>query len=179
MNRNKTKTIVLVAIFAAIFYLLSKYGTIKISSSIKFTFQNLPLYVSGILFGDIISATIGTIGMLLSQIYSEYGVTVTTVLWILPYTVAGFLSGRLYAMFKDKLVNPVYMFLYLAFINLCITFLNTIAQIIDALIFGYYSEQLIFGSIFIRILNALLISVLYTIIVPLIVKALKRINYFN
>ena len=105
--------------------------------------------------------------------------TVTTVLWILPYTVAGLLSGLLYNSFKTKINNPVFMFVYLAIVNLCITFLNTIAQIVDALVFGYYDERIIFGSILIRVVNALLISILYTGIIPILVRTLKKINYLN
>ena len=175
MIKQKTKVLVFVAVLSAIFYLLSIYGTLKISDSIKFTFQNLPLYIAGVLFGETLAATVGTVGMFLSQLLSQYGLTPTTIFWVLPYTVAGFLSGLLYKRFKDKLNNPVFMFLYLLVIHIVITLLNTLALYIDSKTFGYYSYQLVFGSLIIKLVNAIIISILYTVIIPLIVRVLKKI----
>ena len=174
MIRKKTKLIAYVAIFAALFYLLSIYGTLKINNAIKFTFQNLPIYLSGILFGGTIAAIVGTIGMLLSQIFSEYGLTITTVLWVLPYTVSGLLSGILYRKFKNYLNNSLFMFIYVFLIHLVITTMNTLALYIDSNIFGYYSFQLVFGILIYKLVNAILISVLYTIVIPILVRVLKN-----
>ena len=175
MIKQKTKTIVFVAILSAIFYLLSVYGTLKINDSIKFTFQHLPLYIAGILFGGAIGATVGTVGMFISQLLSPYGLTPTTILWVLPYTVAGLLAGLLYKRFKDRLNNKIYLFLYLFVIHLVITAFNTLALYVDSKTFGYYSFQLVFGSLILKIVNAILISILYTFIVPIIIRVLKKI----
>ena len=75
---------------------------------------------------------IGGIGMFLNQALSNYGLTPTTVLWILPYIVSGFFSGLIFQKYefnKNKL--------YLNFINfiillLIITILNTFAFYIDS-----------------------------------------------
>ena len=67
------------------------------------------------------------------------------------------------------------MFLYLLVIHIVITLLNTLALYIDSKTFGYYSFQLVFGSLIIKLVNAIIISILYTVIIPLIVRVLKKI----
>lgn len=179
MINTKNKRIVIIAIFSSLFYLLSVYGTIKINNNVKFTFQNLTIFLASILFGETIGLLVGTLGMFLSQLFSEYGITITTALWILPYTVAGFLAGFLYKKFKNKLNNYVNIYVYIYCINIVITILNTFALYIDSKIFGYYNDYLIFGSIFMRIVNVFIISFIYTLVIPLLIKTLKKINYLN
>lgn len=174
MIKQKTKTIVFVAIFSAIFYLFSIYGSLKINNYIKITFQNLPIYISGILFGALVSSLVGTVGMFISQLLT-YGITSTTILWVFPYTVAGFLAGTLYKKYKDKLNNNINMFLYLFIIHLVITVLNIIALYIDSKVFGYYNIATVFFTIPIKLVNSILISILYTFVIPVIVKTIKRL----
>lgn len=178
-NNNKIKKIVIVALFSALFYLLSVIGTIKVNNFIKLTFQNLPLFISGMLYGGLISSTVGTVGMFISQLFSPYGLTATTILWILPHTLGGFFSGVLYKIFKNKLNNRIFVIIYLSLVGFIITFMNTIAQVVDSKIQGYYNKPIILGSLLIRLLNVLLISILYSFIIPIIIKTIKKIDYFK
>lgn len=60
--------------------------------SIKLTFESLPVLLGALLFGPVDGMFIGGIGTLLYQLV-RYGVTATTLLWILPYVVCGLLVG--------------------------------------------------------------------------------------
>jgi ECF transporter S component (folate family) len=172
-NTNRIKKITSISMLIALFFIFSIFLTVPIGKSIKITFQNLPIFIAAILFNPIIASLVGTLGMFLKQI--EYGLTATTLLWIIPYTVAGLFIGILYK--KKFFTLNTFPKMLIAFIltNLIITILNTLALYIDSIVFAYYNFAIVFGSLFIKIIYGIIIAIIYAFIVPYIVKLLKKI----
>ncbi len=75
----------------------------------------------------------------------RYGVSVTTLLWILPYVVCGLIVG-LYAQ-KRGFSSAQSRIIIVVIAELVVTTLNTGVMYIDSKIYGYYSAVYIFGSI--------------------------------
>ena len=56
------------------------------------------------------------------------------------------------------------------------TLLNTLVILIDSLIFGYYSFVYVFGSLIVRLMSSILVGIVYCIVLPFIVNAIKKIH---
>ena len=65
------------------------------AGNLKITLESVPIIVGALLFGSLDGAAIGFVGTLVYQLL-RYGVSVTTLLWVLPYVVCGLIIG-LYA----------------------------------------------------------------------------------
>ena len=57
--------------------------------------------------------------------------------------------------------------------HLLITVLNTIVIYVDSKIMGYYSFVLVFGSFIIRMLTSVVLGIVYSCIIPLMIKIIK------
>ena len=81
MFNSKTKKLamdsMLAAMCAVLGYLSLDFGNLKI------TFESVPILLGALLLGPIDGMAIGGVGTLLYQLV-RYGVSVTTLLWILP-----------------------------------------------------------------------------------------------
>ena len=138
MHKNINKKILRISIlsmFSAIFYIIGKFLTINIFFNLKLTFKVFLLYIVSIIFGKFSGMFVGFIGELIIQLTSQYGLTLTTILWILPYIVVSFIFGKIYN--KNIENNKIKLFLLLLVSNLILTFLNTFAFFVDSIIFGY------------------------------------------
>lgn len=58
----------------------------------KFTFENLPILIGGIIFGPVDGMLIGFVGTFLYQLI-RYGIEASTPLWIVPYVISGLIAG--------------------------------------------------------------------------------------
>lgn len=169
------KKITIISLFIAMFYTFSIFLTINVFGNIKFTLQSLPLFVGSILLGSIPGMLIGGIGMFLNQVLSNYGLTPTTVFWILPYIVSGFVSGIVFNKFDINKNKFYFNFIIFIFLLIIITMLNTIAFFIDSKLFGYYNFNLVFGMLVYKILSNIILAFIYASVFPVIVKILINI----
>jgi len=62
------------------------------TGSVKVTFESFPVLLGALLFGPVDGLLIGVVGTGLYQLL-RYGVSVTTLLWMLPYALCGLLAG--------------------------------------------------------------------------------------
>ena len=170
----ETKKYVLVALYSALFVVLSIFGTLNFQT-IKVTTQNLPIYLAGITCGMIPGALVGFVGMFTSQILT-YGFQTTTLFWVLPQTILGAACGYI---FENSLVkaneNPKF-YATIIFLQLLITILNTFVNIIDGLVNGYFNYLTILGSLVVRIIVSVLTGIIFCIIIPPLVKLIKKIH---
>ena len=92
MKKSKftTRQMALDAVLAAICMVLGYYGPDL--GNLKITFEGLPVILAGLLLGPLDGAVVGGIGTLLYQLL-RYGVSATTLLWILPYVLCGLIVG--------------------------------------------------------------------------------------
>lgn len=168
----KTKRLVMNAMLAAMCAVLG-YLSVDLGN-LKVTFESLPILVSAFLFGPVYGTCVGAVGTLVYQLL-RYGVSVTTLLWMLPYVAAGFFVG-VYAKRKDFSLNPRQILVVTFLAELLITLLNTGVLYIDSKIFGYYSPVYIFGSLGMRLVICVAKGIAFGLIIPGIVKAASKVT---
>lgn len=170
----KIKNIAVIAILSGLFVLLSFFSIRLPNMSI--TFQNIVIYLAGMIFSPFVSALTAGIGSFLSQILL-YGLMPTTIIWIMPHIIVGFVFSSIYKyvefVFVKNLDKKFFALLFLS--NLLLTILNTIALFIDAKINGYYTFATVFGSFIFRIIACILTTFVYYLILPIIYN---KINIF-
>lgn len=168
----KAKKLTILSMMIALYIVLSILTPIKVIS-FKLTFEALPILISALLFGPIDGFVVGGLGSLVYQIFfSSYGLTPTTILWVLPHALSGLIVG-LYA--KNKKFELSYkqtLFITISS-SIMVTILNSFALFVDAKIYGYYSFELVFGQILIKILVGIILSIIYSGLIPNILKIKK------
>ena len=138
----------------------------------KITFENLPVIIGAVLFGPIDGMLIGGIGTLLYQLL-KYGLDATTILWIIPYIVSGLFVGFA-AKKKNFDLKPWEMILLLIANGLIVTGLNTAGLFIAYQYVYKLPLESVIAMIPTRIVTNIVKGVMFAIIVPLLVKGLKR-----
>ena len=156
----------------ALYVVLSIMTPVKVAN-FKFTFEAFPILVAGLLFGPLDGLYVGGIGSFIYQLlFSGYGITATTPLWILPHALSGLLVG-LYA----KRKGFSFSFVETAFITslsaLLVTALNILALYVDSKLFGYYSYALVFGNVILKIVVGIILSFIYSLALPKLLTFLK------
>ena len=171
---KKIFKICIISMLSAIFYVVGKFLVLYIGMDLKLTFKVFLLYVISVTFSPISGMIVGGIGEFLIQLTSEYGLTITTILWVLPYVILSFLFGIIY---KNLIKNNSRIKLFLLFFlsNIMLSILNTIVFYIDAKLFGYYSFILIFGKFFVKIFMDIVLAIIYTILFPYCVSIVKKV----
>lgn len=164
------KKLVYDALLAAMYFALSfisiKLGFMKISVS------GLPVLVGAMLFGPLDGFLIGLVGAFLEQLVS-FGVTATTLLWILPVAVRGLLAG-LYAKRKGFALSQWQMIFITVVTALALTVMNTVAMYLDSIIYGYYSYAYVFGALILRFATGVVTAVIFALIIPPLLKLIRK-----
>lgn len=102
-NLKKLKTMILVGIFAAISILLGKFLAISIGETLRFSFENTTIILSGMLFGPITGAVTGLVADLLGCLLRGYSIN-----FIITFGAVsiGFLAG-LFSYRKKSTINII------------------------------------------------------------------------
>lgn len=167
----KTKRLAVLAMLIALNVVLSILTPVKIQN-FKFTFEAFPILFAGLAFGPLAGFTVGCLGPFIYQLFfSGYGFTPTTILWILPHAVSGLVCGLLTKLFKGEKTIKIVLITIIS--SLIVTALNTLALYVDAKLYNYYSDALVFASIPIKILCGIILAIIYAILIPKLIKAVK------
>ena len=166
----KAKRMVTVAMLIAMYVVLSLFS-INLGN-MKITLDSLPIIVGAALLGPLDGFLIGFFGSFLNQLLT-FGLTPTTILWVIPAAVRGLLIG-LYA--KHCHFDMSFLQIQLITIStaLIVTVLNTGTLYLDSKIYGYYSFAFVFGAVIPRIFTGILTAFVFGSILPYIVKPVKR-----
>jgi ECF transporter S component (folate family) len=167
----KTRQLTMDAMLAAVCAVLANFA-LTFGNSMKFTFESLPIHVGALLFGPVDGVAIGCVGTLIYQML-RYGVTVTTVLWMLPYMACGLLVGW-YAQQKRFVLNRRQTIFLVVLGELVVTLLNTGAIYVDSHIYGYYTPTLITGVLGIRLVICVGKAVAYGLLLPSVLDGVRR-----
>ena len=134
---------------------------------LKFTFEHFPVLLCAVLYGPIDGMIVGALGELINQMMT-FGFTPTTALWILPIAVRGILVGLGARMFKKRTrFNPIWMWIVCILSGVVSSGLNTLALYVDSKMFGYYTYELVFGVLAMRItLSAITSFVMGNVLAP-------------
>lgn len=171
MRKMKTQTLVLSSLLMAMHIVLSFFSITL--PTMKINLSGLPIIVGGFLFGPMIGTLVGLLGSLLYQILS-YGLMSTTILWIIPHAVRGFIVG-FWAKMRNYKLGTMETVVVIIVSSVIATVLNTIGMYIDGIVWGY--EAAAFASIGIRLVNSVITSVIYVVIVLPLMKPLRK--YFH
>ncbi len=157
----------------ALYVVLSIMTPVKVAN-FKFTFEAFPILVAGLLFGPLDGLYVGGIGSFIYQLlFSGYGITATTPLWILPHALSGLLVG-LYAKRKGFSFSFTETAFIASFSALLVTALNILALYVDSKLFGYYSYALVFGNVILKIAVGIILSFVYSLALPKLLTFLKK-----
>ena len=171
MKKMKTQTLVLSALLMAMHIVLSMFSITL--PMMKINLSGLPIIVGGLLFGPWVGGMVGLLGSLLYQIL-QYGLMSTTVLWIIPHAVRGLIVGGYAKKKKFKLKKGEILGVVIVS-SVVATLLNTVGMYIDGLVWGY--EAGAFAAIPVRLLNSVITSILYVLIILPLMKPLRK--YFH
>ncbi len=166
-----TKRLVTDAILIAMYAVMATFLTLNLGG-MNISVGALPIIVGAALFGPADGIIIGLCGSFLNQLYA-YGLTPTTVLWIIPAGVRGFIIGEFAK--RCKFNMTVWQTVLITIISsLAVTALNTLVMYLDSKIWGYYSYAYVFGKIVPRIISGIITAIIFGLIVPKILPPLKR-----
>lgn len=171
MKKMKTQTLVMSSLLMAMHIVLSFFSITL--PMMKINLSGLPIVVGGFLFGPLVGTLVGLLGSLLYQILS-YGLMSTTILWIIPHAVRGLIVG-IWAKSRNYRVGKAETVIVIIISSVVATVLNTIGMYIDGIVWGY--EAAAFASIGLRLVNSILTSVIFVIIVIPLMKPLRK--YFH
>ena len=171
MSILSTKRLVTDAVLIAMYAVMATFLTLNLGG-MNISVGALPIIVGAALFGPVDGLIIGLCGSFLNQIYA-YGITPTTILWMIPAGVRGLMIGAFAKRCKFNMTLPQTV-LITVLSALTVTALNTAAMYLDSKIWGYYSYAYVFGKIIPRIISGILTSVIFGVIVPKILPPLRR-----
>ncbi len=173
-NNGTTKKICACGALAALSFVLDLFAILlnTVFPAVKLPLSALPIIVGAVFYGPLWGAAVGFVGSLLGQILS-YGLTPTTLLWVLPAAVRGLSIGLLFIAFKRSMKYPV-LALEISISALMVTAVNTAVMYIDSKIYGYYSFAYVFGGLLVRVITGIAAAFVFAVIVPPIIKFLKK-----
>ena len=148
------------------------FVSINMGNVMKLTIEDFPVIFAALMFGPADGMLVAGVGMFLYQLLS-YGITATTVLWILPFIAAGAVAGFYAKKWNYSNNGRQLMFIFIV-CELLICLLNTAAIYADSKIYGYYYPTIITGMILIRLVTALAKGVVFGFISQPILKRLSR-----
>ena len=163
--RRLTTNAVGIALFILLSYLSVELVVFKLSLA------SFPIIVVSLLFGCVDGMAVGGVGEFIHQLLT-YGLTPTTVLWVLPALVRGLIVG-LYAQRHGFALSLKQTAVIVLVSSLVVTALNTMVWYADAAIVGYPIE-FTFASIVLRFVNSIVTAAILTAVSPQAVNLIRK-----
>ena len=163
MNTRRLVTdAVLIALYVVLNFYTIRLGWLNISLAA------FPILVAALLYGWADGLIVGAMSGFISQLLT-YGLSVTTIMWMLPTLVRGLMVG-LYATKRGFDLNRKQIGFIVLVSCLVVTLLNTAALYADSLI---YPVALTLGTIALRLVSSVVMAVIFTIITPKAIQLLR------
>lgn len=175
MQNKKLRLLCLAAVMAAVYVgldFLSESASAVFGGSMKISLSGLPVVIVAVCAGPLWGAVTGFIGEFIIQLWM-YGLTPTTLLWVLPAVARGLVMGWLFRAFK-KSTHPAILTVETVISSVVVTVLNTIGILIDQTIYGYSSYIATFAKIPLRILTGAISAIIFALILPVVLRSLKK-----
>ena len=178
-NSINVSKITILALLSAVHVVLSML--VIQAGSYKLTFEHFPVVLSAILFGPWGGMIVGGLGEFVNQMLT-YGMTPTTVLFISPFVVRGFLVGIFAKCFPKQVGKgaicekqvPVFFIILCVASGIVSSCVNTIAIYVDSKMVGYYTFAYVFGALPLRLILSAITSVVIGIVIKPVIIALDK-----
>lgn len=176
MSGRNAKALCRIAAMAALYVLLN---TVAIKAgNLRITFASLPVVVTALLFGPLESAAAALMGEFFNQLLGTYGLTATTVLWLIPPAVRGVVIGLAALGFRRTErpleCRPAVCYTVCVLAALATTAVNTAVMALDAVLLGYYTRAYVFGALLYRLGSGVVIAVIIAAAAMPLVRLLRR-----
>ncbi len=112
MKKLNTKTLILIALFAAISIILSRFLVVWLTNSVRISFGNIPILLAGLLLGPVAGGFTGAVADIIgASLFSGYS-------WYPPLTIPPIIVGILPALLKpvflkETRISRVYLIVFL------------------------------------------------------------------
>lgn len=178
MKTTRVGRLAICAMLSAMSFILSNYLLIS-TEVLKVSFEGFPILVAAFLFGWKAGAAVGIVGIGLAQLVSPWGISVTTPLWILPFALSGLFVG-MYLNRKKFTLTRWELILTIAINEVMITLMNTGVIYIDRRAVGGLPHEAALVAILaplpLRALICFVKVVIYILVLPLLLKAIRKIE---
>lgn len=176
MPRTNVRRMCYAALLAAMYLPLSLYAAVQVGN-VRISFGSLPVVISALLFGPLDAVAVALVGEFFKQILT-YGVTYTTVLYLIPPAARGLVAGlgALAALRRGQRLEERRAVCYAVCVAaaLCTTAGNTLVNWLDSVLMGYYFPGLILGDLVWRLIVGVINAVLMASLAMPLVKTLRR-----
>ena len=159
----------MLAMLVAVYFVLSVTLSINLYW-IRISLDPLPILLATLLYGPLGGMTVGLLGSFLNQLLT-YGLTPTTILWMLPAVLRGASVGLMLGRGQPSRAR---LTAAIVVSSLLVTALNTLVMYIDSVVNGYYSYAYVFGGLVTRVVSGVLTALVLSVIVPPLVALLRR-----
>ena len=175
MSKFNARRICYIALLAAMYYVLNLLE-IRAPGNLHVTLDTLPVMVSALLLGPLDAALVAFFGELLNQVISPYGITATTLLWLMPPVIYALIIGAAARKQTEKPLETRIVLCYVVCILAAIvrTAANTLVIWADSVIYGYYSFAIVFGAAAIRFVTGIVAAILVATVTMPLVRLLRR-----
>ncbi len=178
MPKMNVKRMCYAALLAAMYLPLSLYAAVQMGN-VRISFGSLPVVAAALLFGPVDAVIVAMVGEFFKQILT-YGVTYTTVLYLIPPALRGLVVGlaAVLALRQGQRLEDRRALCYAVCVAaaLCTTVGNTLVNWLDSVLMGYYFPGLILGDLIWRLIVGMLNAVVMASLAIPLVKALRRRN---
>ena len=165
MKRINTRALVLIALFAAISIVLTRFLVVYLSNSVRISFGMIPVILASLLLGPLAGAFTGGVADILgSVLFSPLG-------WYPPLTISPVLIGILPALLKPLILKKVSI-VRIALIILLSEFLTSMT-VTTYLLSGLYGTPYL-DLLAVRAPIALAISAVETVLIFVLYKRLRK-----
>lgn len=176
MPKMNVKRMCYAALLAAMYLPLSLYAAVQVGN-VRISFGSLPVVAAALLFGPVDAMIVAMVGEFFKQLLT-YGVTYTTVLYLIPPALRGVVVGlgALLVLRRGQRLEERRAVCYAVCIAaaVCTTVGNTLINWLDSVIFGYYTPALIFGDLVWRLIVGMINAVVMASLAMPLVKILRK-----
>lgn len=173
---SKTRRMCYAAMLAAMYVPLSLYVAVQVGN-VRISFGSLPVVISALLFGPLDAVIVAMVGEFFKQLLT-YGVTYTTVLYLIPPALRGLAVGlgAALALRRGRRLEERRALCYAVCVAaaICTTVGNTLINWLDSVIFDYYTPALIFGDLIWRLLVGMINAVVMASLAMPLVRVLRK-----
>ena len=171
-TQMRIRRVVIDAVFIALFVLFSAVLTVKTPFA-EISLASLPILLCAYLFGPADALIVAALGSFMEQVFSLYGLSVTTPLWMTPVILQAAVASLGFWVVR-RVGKPWIVIVVLVIAELVLTFANTAALYLDGYIFSYAVKalHLLLPT---RLLNGGVRLALSCVLFPLLLRPLRAV----